>query len=95
MDKGQNQETEDSMNHERAAALRTAKERMRLGGGAARLEAQRFGMELLVSDPGPVLGVLSAFAASPERPDREDRLGLEEVGHQLAVALEVARWRTT
>jgi len=60
---------------------------------AARLEAQRFGMELLVSDPGPVLGVLSAFTGSPERPDREDRLGLEGVAHQLAVALELARWR--
>ena len=41
---------EDPLNHERAAALRESKNRMRLGGGAARQEAQRQRGKLCVWD---------------------------------------------
>lgn len=54
-------------------------------------EAERFGIELVINDPKPVLGVLSVQSDIADALDAEDQLALEGLAGQVAVAIENTR----
>ena len=58
---------------------------------AATEEAARLGIELIVNDPKPVVGVLNVHSNTPGLLTAEDQLFLEGVAGQIAAAIEYAR----
>ena len=53
--------------------------------------AQQLGIELVINDPKSLLGVLNVHTDQPDALDVEDRLSLEGIAGQLAMAIEKAR----
>lgn len=60
---------------------------------AARSEAKRLGIELVVNDPKQILGVLDVQTEGPGILGAEDQLALEGIAGQIAAAIESARLR--
>lgn len=60
---------------------------------SAKEEADRLGIELVISDPKRVLGVLDVQSSSAGLLDAEDQLVLEGIAAQLAAAIESASLR--
>ncbi len=60
---------------------------------AAKKEAERLGIELIVNDPRPVLGVLHVQSSQAGILDTEDQLVLEGLCAQIAAAIESTRLR--
>ncbi len=58
---------------------------------AARAEANRFGLELIVNEPKQVLGVLAVQSSQADGLDLEDQLTLEGLSGQIAVAIQKIR----
>jgi signal transduction histidine kinase/DNA-binding response OmpR family regulator len=60
---------------------------------AARAEAKRLGVELVVNDPKQILGVLDVQTEMPGILGAEDQVALEGMAGQIAAAIESARLR--
>jgi GAF domain-containing protein len=56
-------------------------------------EAKRLGVELVINDPKPVLGVLNVLTNVANGLDTEDQLALEGICGQIAAAIESTRLR--